>query len=303
MSPDGQDLAGIQGVGWSPGGTTSFNMHKLVLLNLVGGEESVLYEIATHPNGWLASKRSALAQLAWSPNSQKIAFIEGFLNRDYRVKIIDVRTGEVENLGLSGAGGLFPTWSPDSSLLVMAVADETGSMFAIDILSANGTLSQKNLAGSWGVIDGIDWSPDGKTIVFAASEDSSPERLELYWLNIETKELAKLPLDENLSYENPQWSPDGNMIAMNARPTRANWVDKLLVYNVAAQKIVATVEGQRFSQNFYWSDDSQTILLTKGFPPDTRQTIELFYWQENRTEVIPFPEGIEDGVAIGIWSE
>jgi hypothetical protein len=39
-----------------------------------------------------------------------------------------------------------------------------------------------------------------------------------------------------------------------------------------------------------------------GVPPDMPRAIELFYWQENRTEVIPFPEGIDDGVAIGISS-
>jgi WD40 repeat protein len=296
LSPIGQRLAWIEFIFWRPSESTlQFTTLNLMMLDFISGETKKLYETSQHLSGIYSLERNSLDGLAWSPDGQKIVFVEG-VQGEHQAKIVDVVTGSVENLGEPGEGGIFSSWSPDGTSIVMSSPD------TLNILSITGSPPQKDITGSWGVIDGLDWSPDGKTIIFAASKDSFPERLKLYVINVDEKDLDELPLDENLNYEAPKWSPDSQLIAMNVSSTRLEEIDKLLVYHVETQAIVATLEGKRSSQNFYWSDDGRTILLTMGVPPDMPRAIELFYWQENRTEVIPFPEGIDDGVAIGISS-
>jgi Tol biopolymer transport system component len=274
-------------------------MIRLVISDLGGGNKKVLYETSRHPNGSFGLERNSLDGLTWSPDGQYIVFAEG-MPGIYQAKIANVLTEEVNNLGVSGEAGIYLSWAPSGEAIATNSPDVLDTL---NILSTRGESTQKELVGSWNIIRGLDWSPNGKTIVFAGNKDDALENLKLYTLEVGTQKISQLPLDENLSYELPKWSPDGKLIAANARSGSPGIVDRLLIYDAEHQEVVATLEGKRSSWDFYWSDDSQTILLTKGFPPDPPRTVELFYWQEDRTEVIPFPEGVEDGVAIGISSE
>lgn len=302
IAPNGQFAVGIRVIGWSPGGTTAFGMNQLVLLNLLDGTEEIFYEVSMHPKGWLAVEQSYFVQFAWSPDSQRIVLIEAISKSHNQAKIVNIETGEINSLGGSDVGGLYPAWSPDGEAVVMAVREISGLFLKKYSLSSVPPITEE-LTGPWDIIQGIDWNPDGQNIIFAAYKDYTLEKMKLYTVNMKTKDLVVLPLDDELSYEKPKWSPDGKLIAMNGKKTKINSVDKLLVYDIIDKKIVARLEENRSYQDFYWSDDGQAILLTSGFPPDIPLKVELFYWKENRREVIPLPEEIEIGVAVGISSE
>ncbi len=297
LSPDGQWLAWFEATYWSPpeASTTSFSMQRLVVFNLASGEKKTLHEIPNHISvsaGIEYTIENDLAGLAWSPDGRQIAFVEGWRG-NYQAKVVDVVTGQIENIGGPDESDFYLSWSPDGTAIV------TDKPYTLNILSTRGQPTRKDIAGSWGELSGLDWSPDGKTIVFAAAKKIY-DKFQLYILNPETGELGELPLDKNLSYVSPRWSPDGKLIAINAGSDPTGRPDQLLVYDVGTQKIVAMLTGKRSREEWYWSDDSQTILLTKGHDPDIPYAVVLFYWRENRTETIPFPEGIKAGMAIGI---
>lgn len=294
LSGDGQNLAWIELISWSPAeSTTIFGMNRIVLLDLTTGDKKILYEIELHPNGWTGGE-IYLAELTWSFDGQKIAFVQGSLGA-YQARTIDPVSGTIQVVGMSGESGLNLAWSPDGNLLVTNTSD------TLNVLSTEAGLVKK-VAG-WGNINGIDWSPRGEIFIFAGSKDSFPERLDIYTLDIDTEILTEIEVDKNASYEDPKWSPDGMLIGFNSRSKRLEPVDKFLIYDPSKREIVATFEGKRSDQKFFWTDDGQSILLTQGYPPDTPRAIVLFHWQENRTEIIPFPEGIDDGIAIGILPE
>ncbi len=287
-SPNNQYLAWREGNGWGPPNSTiSFGMTRLVLLDLHTGERRVFQEVANHPDGEWGIGRYIIGNIVWSPDSQLIAFIEGW-HGAHQAKIVNIQTGEIKNLGEIDRAGVYLNWSSGGGELV------TNTPNTLDILSSfDGTVLQKDIIGDeWQNITGVDWSPDGKKIVFSGAKEYYPERLKTYLVDVKTKNIQMLPLDENLSYEHPQWSPDGKLIAMNIRP---KWLDKvqgLSVYDVETQKIVANLEGERSEKDWYWSDDSEFILVTRGDPSNKPMSIELFYWKENQTKFVPLPKEI-----------
>ncbi|GEM_PF-6323378 len=304
LSSNGQWLAWIEDVSWGPPNSTiQFATIRLVALDLTSGKKRTLYEVAKHPNGWLSEEKGGLNDLAWAPNGQKLIVTEGSLRRhDNQAKIIDLDIGEPKNFGEPGEIGIFPSWSPDGLFLISGLVSITESI-TINISSVNHAVSNITLMKFWGYINGIDWSPDGKTIAFAASKATHSEKLRLYVINTQTKEGIELPLDQNFSYAQPKWSPDGKLIGLNAGSSPADLASELLIYDVLTQKVITSLKEKRSNPNFYWTKDGQAILFTKGSPPDTARTIEVFYWQENKTIAVPFPKGVDDGYAIGIWTK
>lgn len=99
----------------------------------------------------------------------------------------------------------------------------------------------------------------------------------------------KLPLDDHLSYEQPQWSPDGKSIAMVVRSKWGDRIQGLSVYDVETRTVVANLEGEYRKEDWYWSDDSEFILVARGTSSNETTRIEIFYWQGNRTKTVPLP--------------
>jgi len=64
----------------------------------------------------------------------------------------------------------------------------------------------------------IDWSPDGKRLVFL-SDGGSGDHLELYVLDVSNGESTKLPTPKG-QLASPRWSPDGKEIAFFATAFR-----------------------------------------------------------------------------------
>ncbi len=304
LSPNGKYLAWIEIASLNPSGTIVFAVSKLVVLDIINQEKQVIYQSSRHPSGSFGGRegvftleKNTLNGLTWSPNGQYITFSEG-MPGTYQVKIISIATKEINNLGESGEAGTYLSWGSSEEIIATNSPDVLDT---INILSAQRDLIQKEIVGSWNTIRGLDWSSDGKTIVFSGYKGDIVENLKLYTLNIDKNEITQLSIDESLSYELPQWSPSKKYIAANARSS-PGVVDRLIVYDVENKKVMSVLEGPRLSWNFYWADDEK-ILLTMGNLRNTPRTIEVFHWQENKIEIIPFPEGVDDGVAIGISLE
>jgi len=107
---------------------------------------------------------------AFSPEGNSIAFVwngDHGDNFDVYVKLVDA--GSPRRLTNDPAVESDPAWSPDSRLLLFSRSVHDGSSFCIipSLVEAKRKIADVKSSGQ-----GIDWSPDGKTLVVSASESA-----------------------------------------------------------------------------------------------------------------------------------
>jgi TolB protein len=149
---------------------------------------------------------------AWSPDGRTIAF-ERWAGDDYRVFVVgtDGRNEHplVTTPKLSGSS---PSWSPDGKRI--AFFGDTDDDFpdldeSLYVVSRVGTGLRKLADVMFGERDmTANWSPDGRTLLFARYREPSP-RTALYTIRSDGTGLKRLRLETR----DPEWSHDGRHIA------------------------------------------------------------------------------------------
>jgi Tol biopolymer transport system component len=108
------------------------------------------------------------------------------------------------------ADDVYPSWSPDGSLIVFE--SQRGITPTLYIMNADGSNIRRLLDTD--TVDGMpDWSPDGSRIVFASWRETQSE---IYVINADGTDLRRLTNDRYAD-EVPVWSPDGSQIAFAKR--------------------------------------------------------------------------------------
>jgi TolB protein len=144
-------------------------------------------------------------------NQGKIAYSS---ERDGLWQIMAMNADGSDEVSLTAAFGAFsrPSWSPDGSRLGMRMDIPTSGIAVMEVRSEGG-----RLAGSQPVAitdqfsDGPSWSPDGKSLVYSATQDSGGGWL-TFVSDIGTganRQLTGIP--ENAT--DPSLSPDGSRLA------------------------------------------------------------------------------------------
>ncbi|MBU0494867.1 MAG: hypothetical protein KKA73_16845 [Chloroflexi bacterium] len=111
-----------------------------------------------------------------------------------------------------------PTWSPASvsPAQIAYLSDAAGTRdLHLWLMSADGQ-GQHQIAtaqGLFGGIIGLDWSPDGNTILLAAYRDKTSQ---IWRFDLGTSEWTPVTTEPNGAYD-PIWSPDGQHIAYVVR--------------------------------------------------------------------------------------
>lgn len=194
---------------------------------------------------------------AWSPDSRKIAYGIGGYQKDYKLMVVDVESGEVEDLGINGIGA---GWSPDGEWIA----------YSGDIVKG----------GSWysGVpMDGSIVKTNLKTMETAVLTDKA--------VNIYTEEPMSWELSGTFS---PVWSPDGKRIAY--RRVRETYKDNSVDSN-EDQLWVMNADGSGKAKIlsiygvFAWSPDSKSILAKQDnaivrVPLDAKTPVKVVGWKE-----------------------
>jgi Tol biopolymer transport system component len=147
---------------------------------------------------------------AWSPDGQYLAFASSGADMDIWVKRA-TRRGEVNLTNNPDNPDLGPSWSPDGTRIVFwrQNFDQTGAIWVMDADGGNQTPLTDDLDTNMQPA----WSPDGSTIVFVSNRDGN---LELYRIDPDGSDLARITNTPGVHEENPDWSPDGSRIAYDS---------------------------------------------------------------------------------------
>ena len=197
-SPDGKWLA-FQG---SVGGN-----HGLLLARADGSDLSSI----TTVEGTNSPLPGSGEDIAWSPDSKQIAFVSS---------TPDERAAEASGDPMVITRYLY---KPDAGEGMTRFNDNQRlHIFAVDVASKQVRQLTR------GVYDehSIDWSPDGKEILFVSNREPNQDEFfnyDIFALNVADGSIRRLTATENNEYA-PVWSPDGKHIAY--RGTRRGLTDR-----------------------------------------------------------------------------
>ncbi len=102
------------------------------------------------------------------------------------------------------------------------------------------------------------YSPDGKSIVFASNEDGF---MNLYILNMETREQKKITENSHCYIGGPFFSPSGNEIIYRKDPEKKNYLDVYLIAKDGSYEKKITNNGA-INWAPYWHPNGKVIAYT-----------------------------------------
>jgi len=186
-----------------------------------------------------------------------------------------------------------PRWSPDGKQIAYVNVQE-GKPWAIYIVPAEGGASRQLLAEDRTQID-INWSQDGRQIVFGRITEHSSKGLSIVAYDLQTHELSTIPGSEGLF--SPRVSPDGRYIA-----ALAGDLTRLMLYDTQTKQWSQWQTLASGALNYpVWSPDSKSIYfddLLSGAGAYCRANVG-----ENHYEHLFAYQGVERHLGpFGLWS-
>ena len=134
----------------------------------------------------------------------------GGLGRDAQLFVVDVESGDRQQLTEGPRLYASPSWSPDSRrLAVVTSGPESG---AIEVVDAEGAESRV-VADRRGFIQGVAWSPSASTLAYVRLREPASWTLETVEADGSGSRKLAAHRSDRVAIVGPSWAPDGTRIA------------------------------------------------------------------------------------------
>lgn len=238
-------------------------------------------------------RASDLANISWSPDFTRIAFIQ-FIARQPHLAVINVGGGGYQ--ALLQAPFTTPIWSPDGEWLAMGSRSSFSDYPGIHIIRPDGTdLRQIRREGSDPV-----WSANGKLLYFL---DIDPPGYAVKAISVEIGHEETLHRISNPFIEDLSWSPDRRWFAYVVRSNNNHslylwdsYSDQLHTLDTITRPIVI-VGWSQDNQYLTYSHSVSSPLLTVSMETlEATQEIDVTYYRGQVTW-----NGITDDFVFSAW--
>jgi dipeptidyl aminopeptidase/acylaminoacyl peptidase len=261
----------------------------------------------------------------WSPDGKTIAFLSARSGKR-NIWLMPANGGESFQLTQSKTNISSFRWSPDGKNLAFAapdaptaeeekaeqekndahVVDENVKHVRLHVVAvepfADGKYASRVLTpGDFSIGRGYDWSPDGKTLVFAHTRTPSANdwpTSQLSLVEVSTQKVKPLARSQAATMS-PIYSPDGKWIAYVVSDKPATWAGSGRVHVISAagegpaQELAETPDGwSRYSDLLGWSADGKRLFLAEQFHTRTRL---YSLSRDGALEILTGPDGVAQG--------
>ena len=164
----------------------------------------------------------------WSPDSAKLAFVN-LSSKGPIVKVLDLATGQTEDVANFKGVNSAPSWSPDGSQLAYS-SSKHGSP---DIFIYNlATREHQRITTHYGIDTEPSWGPRGESLLFTSNRSRKPQ---IYRYSLLDQSVSRITFEgdenANASYDESGKNivmvhEGGNIVLMNAESSDFMWLTR-----------------------------------------------------------------------------
>ncbi|MEP6690647.1 MAG: hypothetical protein ABJD07_05785 [Gemmatimonadaceae bacterium] len=196
---------------------------------------------------------------AWHPSGRYVAY-STLGDRGWQIVVRDLQSGTSRALGATPRGlNMTPAWSPDGNSIVYAHGEENGT--DLYVADAFGSGAPRRVTVGRGT-DNVSptFRGDGQRLAFTSGRAGHPE---IYTVDLDGSN-AELLTPYNFGDEsyrsNPDWSPDGRLIAYQSRIGGRFQVLALSVRDRSVRQL--TNEGE--NEDPSWAPDNRHLVFASS---------------------------------------
>jgi Tol biopolymer transport system component len=222
---------------------------------------------------------SGVGSLSWSPDGNWIALDTtqgGSIYAYPNIFVVKADGKEFKRLTTDNQSEIDLDWSPDGAFI--AYAYEKGAPSELALLQLSDSVSFQ-LTSTKGHEIAPSFSPDGKTLAYVYVEDFRASMVEarLMLIDIESRQITQLKIDEPVITQKVSWSPDGSTIAFISGNYKDGCGDIYLI-KPDGSNLVRLTELSNCATQVVWSPDGNYLAFI-GRDKKSDGNIENWGWQ------------------------
>lgn len=262
---------------------------RIVFVDVTGPKQDRVKRLAImdedgHNVRLLTSGRNLVMTPRFSPSSQDVTYMSFDGDKQPKVYLLNIETGQKEIVGSFPGMSFAPRFSPHGQRIIMSVEQNGESnIFTMDLRSRR----MRQLTNSNSINTSPCYSPDGKQIVFTTDRTGTEE---LFVMNADGSNQHRISFG-NGAYSTPVWSPRGDLIAFT-KQANGQFMIGVMHPDGSGERILAEgfdLEGPT------WAPNGRVIMFFRDQPGPTGgphlYTIDLTGYNERE---VPTPSFATD---------